>query len=72
MGGVGLGVGVGGLGVCLCSRTGWVIKGGTLLSGRPLSFGCPLWVVHLLEGTNWDVSWEELDLWQSRAGADRC
>jgi len=21
---------------------------------------------------NWDVSWEELDLWQSQAGADHC
>jgi len=21
---------------------------------------------------NWDVSWEELDLWWSRAGANRC
>jgi len=48
------------------------MKGVTLLSGRPLSFGCPLWVVLLLEGTNWDVSWEELDLWRSRAGADYC
>jgi len=44
---------------------GRVTKGGTLLSGHPLSFGCSLWVVLLLEGINWDVSWEELDLWQS-------
>jgi len=72
MGGAGLGVGVAGLGVCLCSGTGRVIKGGTLLSGRPLSFGCSLWVVLSLEGMNWDVSWEELDLWRSRAGADHC
>jgi len=49
---------------------GRVIKGAVLLKGRPLSFGCPLWVVLLLEGTNWDVSQEELDLWQSQAGAD--
>jgi len=47
------------------------MKGVTLLSGWPLLFGCSLWVVLLLEGTNWDVSWEELDLWWSRAGADR-
>ena len=51
---------------------GLVIKGVTLLSGRPLSFGCPLWVVLLLEGTNWEVSWEELDLWWSQARANRC
>jgi len=72
MGRTGLGVGVASRGVCLRSRTGRVIKGVTLLSGHPLSFGCPLWVVLLLEGMNWDVSQEELDLWQSRAGANRC
>jgi len=65
MGGAGLGVGVAGQGVCLRSGTGRVTKGVTLLRGRPLLFGCPLWVVLLLEGTNWDVSWEELDLWWS-------
>jgi len=65
MGGVGLGVGVAGRGVCLRSGTGLVIKGAILLKGRPLLLGLPLWVVLLLEGTNWDVSWEELDLWQS-------
>ena len=59
-----------GLGVCLCSGTGQVIKGAVLLRARPLSLGFPLWVVLSLEGTNWDVSWEELDLWQSQAGAD--
>jgi len=68
MGGAGLGVA--GRGVCLRSGTGQVTKGVTLLSGRPLLFGCPLWVVLSLEGTNWDVSWEELDLWRSQAGAD--
>jgi len=67
-----MGLGVAGRGVCLHSRAGRVIKGGTLLSGHPLSFGCPLWIVLLLEGTNWNVSREELDLWRSRAGADRC
>jgi len=46
------------------------MKGVVLLKDRPLSLGFPLWVVLLLEGTNWDVSWEELDLWQSQAGAD--
>ena len=60
-----MGLGVAGRGVCLRSGTGQVMKGVTLLSGRPLSFGCPLWVVLLLEGMNWDVSWEELDLWRS-------
>jgi len=69
MGGAGLGVA--GRGVGLCSGTGWVIKGAVLLKGHPLSLGFPLWVVLLLEGMNWDVSWEELDLWRSRAGADR-
>jgi len=63
MGGTGLGVA--GRGVCLRSGTGRVIKGVTLLSGHPLSFGCSLWVFLSLEGTNWDVSWEELDLWWS-------
>jgi len=63
MGGVVLGVG--GRGVCLHSGTGQVTKGATLLSSCPLSFGFPLWAVLLLEGTNWDVSWEELDLWWS-------
>jgi len=61
---------VAGLGVGLCSGTGWVTKGVVLLKGHPLSFGFPLWVVLLLEGTNWEVSQEELDLWQSQAGAD--
>jgi len=61
----GMGLGVAGWGVCLRSGTGWVIKGVTLLSGCPLLFGCPLWVVLSLEGMNWDVSWEELDLWRS-------
>jgi len=65
MGGMGLGVGVAGQGVCLCSGTGWVMKGVVLLKDRPLLLGFPLWVVLLLEGTNWDVSQEELDLWQS-------
>jgi len=60
-----MGLGVAGRGVCRCSGTGRVTKGVTLLSGRPLSFGCPLWVFLSLEGTNWDVSREELDLWQS-------
>jgi len=64
-GGTGLGVGVAGLGVCLRSRMGLVTKGVTLLSGHPLSFGCPLWVVLSLEGMNWGVSQEELDLWRS-------
>jgi len=59
-----------GWGVCLRSGTGQLMKGVVLLKDHPLSFGCPLWVVLLLEGTNWDVSWEELDLWQSQAGAD--
>ena len=59
-----------GLGVCLRSGTGWVMKGAVLLKGCPLLFGFPLWVVLLLEGTNWEVSWEELDLWWSQAGAD--
>jgi len=71
MGGAGLGVGVAGQGVCLCSRMGQVIKGVVLLKGCPLLLGFPLWVVLLLEGMNWDVSWEELDLWRSWAGADR-
>jgi len=71
MGGAGSGV-VRGLGVCLHSSTGWVKKGRTLLNGCPLLGGFPLSVVLLLEGTNWDISWEELDLWQSRAGADHC
>jgi len=56
---------VAGLGVCLYSRMGQVMKGVVLLSGHPLLLGVPLWVVLLLEGTNWDVSWKELDLWQS-------
>jgi len=56
---------VAGLGVCLHSGTGQVIKGVVLLNDRPLSLGFPLWVVLLLEGTNWDVSQEELDLWWS-------
>ena len=60
-----------GRGVGLRSRTGRVTKGAILLKGRPLSFGCPLWVFRSLEGTNWGVSREELDLWRSRAGADR-
>ena len=66
-----MGLGVAGQGVCLRSGTGRVIKGAVLLKGRPLSLGFPLWVVLSLEGTNWDVSWEELDLWRSQAGADR-
>jgi len=61
----GTGLGVAGQGVCLHSGTGRVTKGVTLLNGCPLSFGFSLWVVLSLEGTNWDVSWEELDLWQS-------
>ena len=69
MGGTGLGVA--GRGVGLRSGTGQVTKGAILLKGRPLSFGCPLWVFRSLEGTNWDVSREELDLWRSRAGAER-
>jgi len=68
MGGAGLGVA--GWGVGLRSGMGRVIKGAVLLKGCPLSLGFPLWMVLLLEGTNWDVSWEELDLWWSRAGAD--
>jgi len=56
-------LGVAGLGVCLLALTGRVTNGGTLLSGCPLSFGFPLGVVLLLEGMNWDVSWEVLDLW---------
>jgi len=71
MGGAGLGVGVAGWGVCLHSRMGWAIKGVVLLEGRPLLLGFPLWIVLLLEGTNWGVCREELDLWRSRAGADR-
>jgi len=63
---------VAGLGVCLCSGMGRVIKEVVLLSGHPLLLGFPLWVVLLLEGMNWDISWEELDLWWSRAGADHC
>jgi len=70
MGGAGFGVGVAGWGVCLCSGMGWVMKGVVLLKVRPLSLGFPLWVVLLLEGTNWEVSQEELDLWWSQAGAD--
>jgi len=62
----------GGLGVCLHPSTGWPTKGRTLLNNHPLSFGFPLSVVLLLEGMNWEVSWEELDLWQSRDGADHC
>jgi len=68
MGGAGLGVA--GQGVGLHSGTGRVIKGAVLLKGHPLSLGFPLWVVLSLEGTNWDVSQEELDLWWSQAGAD--
>ena len=52
----------GGLGVCLHSLGLWVIKGWVCLNVRPLSCGSPLLVVLSLEGTNWDVSWEELDL----------
>ena len=52
----------GGLGVCLRSLGLWVIKGRVCLNVRPLSCGSPLSVVLLLEGTNWDVSREELDL----------
>jgi len=63
MGGAGLGVA--GWGVCLCSGTGQPIIGVVLLKDCPLSLGFPLWVVLLLEGTNWDVSQEELDLWRS-------
>jgi len=44
---------------------GWLIKGVVLLKGHPLSLGFPLWVVLLLEDTNWEVSQEELDLWWS-------
>jgi len=66
-----MGFGVAGQGVCLRSGTGLVTKGVTLLSSRPLLLGFPLWVVLLLEGTNWEVSREELDLWRSRARADR-
>jgi len=61
---------VAGLGVGLRSRMGQVTKGVVLLKGHPLSLGFPLWVVLLLEGMNWEVSWEELDLWRSQAGAD--
>jgi len=50
---------------------GRFIKGVVLLKDCPLSLGFPLWVVLSLEGMNWDVSWEELDLWWSQAGADR-
>jgi len=64
MGGAGSEV-AGGLGVCLCSSTGQFIKGQTLLSSHPLLFGFPLSGALLLQGTNWDVSQEELDLWQS-------
>jgi len=67
-----MGLGVAGRGVGFCSGTGRVTNGVVLLKGRPLSFGCPLWVFCSLEGTNWDVSREELDLWWSQAGADRC
>jgi len=63
-------MGVAGLDICPCSRTGQFIKGVVLLKGHPLSLGFPLWVVLSLEGMNWEVSWEELDLWQSRAGAN--
>jgi len=56
---------VAGLGVCLRSGMGWVIKGVVLLKDHPLSFGFPLWVVLSLEGMNWGVSQEELDLWRS-------
>jgi len=52
----GAGSGVAGLGVCLCSRTGRVIKGVVLLSSCPLLLEFPLWVVLLLEGMNWDIS----------------
>jgi len=48
------------------------MKGAVLLKGRPLSLGFPLWVVLSLEGMNWGVSQEELDLWRSQAGAERC
>jgi len=65
MGGTGLGVGVAGWGVCLRSGAGRAIKGVVLLKDCPLSLGFPLWVVLSLEGTNWDVSWKELDLWRS-------
>ena len=41
-----------GLGVGLHSGMGQVIKGVVLLKACPLSFGFPLWVVLLLEGTN--------------------
>jgi len=61
---------VAGLGVCLHSGMGRVIKGVVLLKDHPLSFGFPLWVVLSLEGMNWGISQEELDLWRSRAGAD--
>ena len=52
MGGAGLGIGVAGQGVCLCSGTGRPIKGAVLLKDRPLSLGFPLWIVLSLEGTN--------------------
>jgi len=67
----GAGIGVAGRGVGLRSGMGQVKKGAVLLKGHPLSFGCPLWVFCSLEGTNWGVSREELDLWRSQAGADR-
>ena len=63
---------VGGLGVGLHSSTGQFTKGWTLLSSCPLLFGFPLLGALLLEGMNWEVSQEVLDLWRSRAGADRC
>jgi len=65
MGGAGSGI-ARGLGVGLLST-----KVGCLWSVWPLLLGFPLLFLGLsLEGTNWDVSWEECDLWQSRAGAD--
>jgi len=68
----GAGSGVAGLGVCLHTSMGQVIKGRILLNGRPLLGGFPLSGALSLEGTNWEVSREELDLWRSQAGADRC
>jgi len=65
-------VGVAGWGVGLRSGMGQLIKGVVLLKDRPLLLGFPLWVVLSLEGINWNVSQEELDLWRSRAGADHC
>ena len=58
----------GGRGVGLLST-----KAGCLRSVRPLLLGSPLsfWGLSL-EGTNWGDSWVERDLWQSRAGAERC